>query len=170
MRWVVVLVVFRVRKSAILNIHSTWRSEGSSLCFFEGWAAFLLFPKLPQLLAAAWRRVSVVFPFSFGVLNCWYTVDSGEVVICLSKKNRRIVLWLSRSERSFAMEQPPNTVFVGQVPRDLPESELRSVMEECGRVVSVNMLTDRTTGQFKGMQVFVVLLERHFLSCLSSPF
>ena len=50
------------------------------------------------------------------------------------------------------MEQPQNVVFVGQVPRDMSESELRTVMEECGHVSSVNMLTDRQTGAFKGRE------------------
>eukprot|EP00117_Sycon_ciliatum_P046589 scpid41360/ scgid33348/ CUGBP Elav-like family member 3; Bruno-like protein 1; CUG-BP- and ETR-3-like factor 3; ELAV-type RNA-binding protein 1; RNA-binding protein BRUNOL-1; Trinucleotide repeat-containing gene 4 protein len=48
------------------------------------------------------------------------------------------------------MDPAPNIVFVGQVPRDMGDHELRDVMEECGRVLHINMLTDRNTGQFKG--------------------
>lgn len=41
-------------------------------------------------------------------------------------------------------------MFVGQVPRSMDENDLRKMFEEYGRVYSINVLRDKTTGASKG--------------------
>lgn len=41
-------------------------------------------------------------------------------------------------------------MFVGQVPKDLDENDLRTIFEEFGRVHQINVLRDKYTGSSKG--------------------
>jgi len=41
-------------------------------------------------------------------------------------------------------------MFVGQIPKQLNEAELRAIFEEYGRVYQINVLKDKTTKQSKG--------------------
>ncbi|XP_043683742.1 CUGBP Elav-like family member 1 isoform X7 [Vespula pensylvanica] len=52
-----------------------------------------------------------------------------------------------------SVEQPdPDNIkmFVGQVPHDMDENDLRTLFEEFGRVHQINVLRDKTTGSSKG--------------------
>lgn len=42
-------------------------------------------------------------------------------------------------------------MFVGQVPRSMDEAQLREMFEEYGRVHTINVLRDKSTGLSKGM-------------------
>lgn len=51
------------------------------------------------------------------------------------------------------LEKPdPDNIkmFVGQVPKDLDENDLRAIFEEFGRVHQINVLRDKYTGNSKG--------------------
>jgi bruno-like protein len=50
-------------------------------------------------------------------------------------------------------------MFVGQVPRSMDENDLRRMFEEYGRVHSINVLRDKTTGASKGC-CFVTFFTR----------
>ncbi|KAF7380024.1 hypothetical protein HZH66_014379 [Vespula vulgaris] len=57
-----------------------------------------------------------------------------------------------------SVEQPdPDNIkmFVGQVPHDMDENDLRTLFEEFGRVHQINVLRDKTTGSSKGSVIFV---------------
>lgn len=41
-------------------------------------------------------------------------------------------------------------MFVGQVPRSMDEKQLKEMFEEFGRVHTINVLRDKTTGLSKG--------------------
>ncbi len=41
-------------------------------------------------------------------------------------------------------------MFVGQVPRSMDESQLQEMFEEYGRVHTINVLRDKSTGISKG--------------------
>lgn len=41
-------------------------------------------------------------------------------------------------------------MFVGQVPRSMDENDLKQLFEEYGRVYSINVLRDKTSGISKG--------------------
>ena len=45
-------------------------------------------------------------------------------------------------------------MFVGQVPKDLDENDLRLIFEEFGRVHQINVLRDKFTGNSKGKICF----------------
>lgn len=45
-------------------------------------------------------------------------------------------------------------MFVGQVPRSMDEKQLREMFEEFGRVHTINVLRDKTTGLSKGGLIF----------------
>lgn len=47
-------------------------------------------------------------------------------------------------------DQDAIKMFVGQVPRTMDESELRTMFEEFGHVYQINVLRDKVTGQSKG--------------------
>ncbi|KAJ8669815.1 hypothetical protein QAD02_001074 [Eretmocerus hayati] len=52
-----------------------------------------------------------------------------------------------------SVEKPdPDNIkmFVGQVPKDLDENDLRTIFEEFGRVHQINVLRDKYTGSSKG--------------------
>lgn len=50
-------------------------------------------------------------------------------------------------------------MFVGQVPRSMDENDLRKMFEEYGRVYSINVLRDKTTGASKGKLIFTTILR-----------
>lgn len=59
----------------------------------------------------------------------------------------------SSNNPSEQQDQPdPDNIkmFVGQVPRSMDENDLRRMFEEYGRVYSINVLRDKTTGASKG--------------------
>jgi len=41
-------------------------------------------------------------------------------------------------------------LYVGNLPYDLPENELRNIFAVCGQVASTRLITDRETGRLKG--------------------
>lgn len=41
-------------------------------------------------------------------------------------------------------------LYVGNLPYDIPEEELRSIFSACGQVASARLITDRDTGRPKG--------------------
>lgn len=52
-----------------------------------------------------------------------------------------------------SVEQPdPDNIkmFVGQVPHDMDENDLRKLFEEFGRVHQINILRDKITGSHRG--------------------
>lgn len=52
-----------------------------------------------------------------------------------------------------SLEQPdPDNIkmFVGQVPHDMDENDLRTMFEEYGRVHQINILRDKITGSHRG--------------------
>lgn len=49
-------------------------------------------------------------------------------------------------------------MFVGQVPRSMDEKQLREMFEEFGRVHTINVLRDKTTGLSKGEQTLYLKL------------
>lgn len=52
-----------------------------------------------------------------------------------------------------SVEQPdPDNIkmFVGQVPHDMDENDLRTMFEEYGRVHQINILRDKITGSHRG--------------------
>jgi RNA recognition motif-containing protein len=53
-----------------------------------------------------------------------------------------------------SVEKPdPDNIkmFVGQVPKDMDENDLRTIFEEFGRVHQINVLRDKYTGSSKGL-------------------
>ncbi|CAB0033777.1 unnamed protein product [Trichogramma brassicae] len=57
------------------------------------------------------------------------------------------------NNRDSVVEKPdPDNIkmFVGQVPKDLDENDLRTIFEEFGRVHQINVLRDKYTGSSKG--------------------
>lgn len=62
---------------------------------------------------------------------------------------------ITKSTSSEPMEQDqPDAdyikMFVGQVPRSMDEAQLREMFEEFGRVHTINVLRDKSTGLSKG--------------------
>lgn len=59
-------------------------------------------------------------------------------------------------------EPDPDNIkmFVGQVPRSMDENDLRQMFEEYGRVHSINVLRDKTTGASKGRKMFLLSLVK----------
>ncbi|KAL2735998.1 CUGBP Elav-like family member 2 isoform X4 [Vespula squamosa] len=58
-----------------------------------------------------------------------------------------------------SVEQPdPDNIkmFVGQVPHDMDENDLRTLFEEFGRVHQINVLRDKNTGSSKGKLSFAI--------------
>ena len=53
-------------------------------------------------------------------------------------------------------------MFVGQVPRNMDENDLRGMFEDFGPVYQINVLRDKITGQSKGRTTFCL----KFVSCL----
>ncbi|KZC08131.1 CUGBP Elav-like family member 6 [Dufourea novaeangliae] len=58
-----------------------------------------------------------------------------------------------------SVEQPdPDNIkmFVGQVPHDMEENDLRTLFEEFGRVHQINILRDKITGSHRGLKEKIV--------------
>lgn len=54
-------------------------------------------------------------------------------------------------------------MFVGQVPRSMDEAQLREMFEEFGRVHTINVLRDKSTGLSKGECLIASCGERYLL-------
>lgn len=70
-----------------------------------------------------------------------------------------------------SVEQPdPDNIkmFVGQVPHDMDENDLRKLFEEFGRVHQINILRDKITGSHRGEQPFSIKLSILILTFTSS--
>lgn len=77
-----------------------------------------------------------------------------------SSNNNNLLSSPQQNNGKIEQEQPDNDtikMFVGQVPRSMDENDLRRMFEEYGRVHSINVLRDKTTGASKG-KIFLLLL------------
>jgi len=45
-------------------------------------------------------------------------------------------------------------IYVGQLPYSVTEEELREMFAQFGKIVSLNIILDRYTGQSKGVRVY----------------
>jgi len=67
-----------------------------------------------------------------------------------------LLFWLSRviNGDTFSPGDVPDPdaikMFVGQIPKHLSESELKTLFEEYGRVFQINVLRDKVSKQSKG--------------------
>lgn len=61
-------------------------------------------------------------------------------------------------------------MFVGQVPRSMDEAKLRQMFEEFGRVHTINVLRDKSTGISKGKRLFRATPRKLFPSFLTRKF
>ncbi|KAL7296300.1 hypothetical protein TKK_0010317 [Trichogramma kaykai] len=78
------------------------------------------------------------------------------------------------NNRDSVVEKPdPDNIkmFVGQVPKDLDENDLRTIFEEFGRVHQINVLRDKYTGSSKGESCLSYTLNKKsvFTSCPPPP-
>lgn len=70
-----------------------------------------------------------------------------------SSNNNNLLTPSQQTTAKIEQEQPDSDtikMFVGQVPRSMDENDLRRMFEEYGRVHSINVLRDKTTGASKG--------------------
>ena len=61
-------------------------------------------------------------------------------------------------KRTDIREKKENTVFVGNIPYEATERQLREFFEPCGSIVSINIPKDKATGSNRGI-AFVVFKE-----------
>lgn len=77
--------------------------------------------------------------------NNAHTVNQNQINAMLTKDNN--------SNEPMEQDQPDADyikMFVGQVPRSMDEAQLREMFEEFGRVHTINVLRDKSTGLSKG--------------------
>jgi RNA recognition motif-containing protein len=70
-----------------------------------------------------------------------------------NSNNNNLLSSSQQNNVKIEQEQPDSDtikMFVGQVPRSMDENDLRRMFEEYGRVHSINVLRDKTTGASKG--------------------
>ena len=65
------------------------------------------------------------------------------------------------SQNTSKTEPDPDAIkmFVGQIPRSMDESDLRKMFEEYGPVFQLNVLRDKVTGQSKGMDMLLCIVN-----------
>ncbi|XP_064211206.1 CUGBP Elav-like family member 1 isoform X1 [Tribolium castaneum] len=79
-----------------------------------------------------------------------------------NSNNNNLLSSSQQNNAKIEQEQPDSDtikMFVGQVPRSMDENDLRRMFEEYGRVHSINVLRDKTTGASKGC-CFVTFFTR----------
>lgn len=69
-----------------------------------------------------------------------------------SNHNNNNLLNVNNSPNGEQDQPDPDNIkmFVGQVPRSMDENDLKQLFEEYGRVHSINVLRDKTSGISKG--------------------
>lgn len=84
-----------------------------------------------------------------------------------NSNNNNLLNSSQQNNAKIEQEQPDSDtikMFVGQVPRSMDENDLRRMFEEYGRVHSINVLRDKTTGASKG-KFFIFTLRQSDLFC-----
>ncbi|RLU26079.1 hypothetical protein DMN91_002242 [Ooceraea biroi] len=79
--------------------------------------------------------------------------DGGWVSVMPSDGGAMCFMYHVRIMNNNSVEQPdPDNIkmFVGQVPHDMDENDLRTMFEEYGRVHQINILRDKITGSHRG--------------------
>jgi bruno len=82
--------------------------------------------------------------------NNAHTINQNQLSSMLIKDNNNTK---GSSECAMEQDQPDADyikMFVGQVPRSMDEAQLREMFEEFGRVHTINVLRDKSTGLSKG--------------------
>jgi bruno len=80
--------------------------------------------------------------------NNAHTVNQNQINAMLTKDNNS-----NGANEPMEQDQPDADyikMFVGQVPRSMDEALLREMFEEFGRVHTINVLRDKSTGLSKG--------------------
>lgn len=81
--------------------------------------------------------------------NNAHTINQNQINSMLIKDNNT----KGASDQLMEQDQPDADyikMFVGQVPRSMDEAQLREMFEEFGRVHTINVLRDKSTGLSKG--------------------
>lgn len=79
-----------------------------------------------------------------------------------NSNNNNLLNTLPQNNGKIEQEQPDRDtikMFVGQVPRSMDENDLRRMFEEYGRVHSINVLRDKTTGASKGEFLLLISIN-----------
>jgi bruno len=80
--------------------------------------------------------------------NNTHTINQNQINSMLIKDNNT-----KGTSEPMEQDQPDADyikMFVGQVPRSMDEAQLREMFEEFGRVHTINVLRDKSTGLSKG--------------------
>lgn len=67
---------------------------------------------------------------------------------------------------SSADERPTFNVFVASLAREVTDDDLRNVLQECGEIISLNVVRDKSTGQSKGFAFVHFASEEARRMCL----